>query len=496
MNNQTTIDIEKQLEVFRKGIPFVKIIEPASVEKVIHKFTEDEQNHYVRNYEAVVEDKEVVKFVPASGAATRMFKFLHQFLETYHPEQMNIDAFLSNPENKELKLFFESREQFPFHKLIINRLSEKNKNESATTKGKSCYEYVREMLDEKGLNFSNTPKGLIPFHKENDRYLTAFDEQLYESLKYSVSKGKSKVHFTVSPQHEQKFHQRFETIRTSLEAESQISFEVSYSFQKESTDTVAVTLDNQPFVDENGKFLFRPAGHGALLENLNEIDADVIFIKNIDNVAHKKLVDSIGFYKKMLAGKLLKVQDEIFSLLRQLNDTPNEAVIESAKKFIRKEMKLPNVPETQKEIIRLLNRPVRVCGVVKNTGAPGGGPFLVAEQDGTVSYQIVEMSQIDHNHPEQKKLVENATHFNPVDVVCGVRDYLGNKFNLSEFTNPDTGFITEKSYQGQPIKALELPGLWNGSMAKWNTIFVEVPLLTFNPVKTVNDLLNEAHQEG
>src|SRR5690625_2200187 len=201
MNNQTTIDIEKQLEIFRKGIPFVRIVEPASVEKGIHTFTEDEQNQYVRQYEAVVEDKDVVKFVPASGAATRMFKFLHEFLETYNPEQMNIDAFLSNPENKELKLFFESREQFPFHKLITNRLSQKDKNYSTATRGSQYYEYVREMLDEAGLNFSNTPKGLIPFHKENDGYLTAFDEQLYESLNYSVSKGKSKVHFTVSPQH-------------------------------------------------------------------------------------------------------------------------------------------------------------------------------------------------------------------------------------------------------------------------------------------------------
>ncbi len=491
MNNQMTIDIEKQLEIFRNGIPFVEIIEPASVERGIHQLTDEEQKLYVDYYENLIDNIEVVKFIPASGAATRMFKFLHQFLENYNPENTDIDVFLSQPENKNLKSFFESRKLFPFHNLIMHRL---NKNDSEASIGKQYYEYVWEMLDEKGLNFSNTPKGLIPFHKENKGYLTAFDEQLYESLKYSVSKGISKVHFTVSPQHEEKFRQRFEEIRKSLEETSQVTFDVHYSFQKETTDTVAVTLDNQPFVDENGKFLFRPAGHGALLENLNEINADLIFIKNIDNVAHKKTADKIGFYKKMLAGKLLKIQEEVFSLLRQLAEKENDKIVEKARAFIKKELQLSEVPSSRNSLIVLLNRPLRVCGVVENTGAPGGGPFLVAHPDGSSSYQIVEMSQINQNNPQQKELVEKATHFNPVDVVCAVKDYRGNKFDLSEFTDPETGFITEKSHQGQPIKALELPGLWNGAMAKWNTVFVEVPLMTFNPVKTVNDLLNKAHQ--
>lgn len=494
IENKITPSIEKQLETFRKGIPFVKISRPAAIGAGIKKYSEKEQQDYAKFYDQNKEDFEVVRFVPASGAATRMFKFLHRFLQKYHPDK-NIDDFLSKEKNALLNKFFEFREKFAFHNLIMERLTSKNPNFQNLPKGNRYYAYVQEMLTDEGLNFSNTPKGLIPFHGNDENFRTAFEEQLHESIFYANKDGIVKIHFTVSPNHKEKFADRFEQIRRRIEAETNHKFEISYSFQKEETNTIAVSMDNEPFVCEDGKFLFRPAGHGALLENLNEIDADIIFIKNIDNVIHQKDVEQIGFYKKVLGGKLIEIQNKTFEFLRRLDsENFDEKLKKEIQQFLKEEFELDQVPETKADLTAILDRPTRVCGVVENTGAPGGGPFLVEHKDGKFSYQIVEMSQIDLSDEQQEKMISKATHFNPVDLVCGVKNHKGEKYNLSEFSDPETGFITEKSYQGKTIKALELPGLWNGSMALWNTVFVEVPLITFNPVKTVNDLLNDAHQ--
>ena len=303
------------------------------------------------------------------------------------------------------------------------------------------------------------------------------------------------MHFTVSEEHQEKFKSRYNEIQDSIEAKTGVKFNISYSFQKNETDTVAVTPENELFLDENGNIVFRPSGHGALLENLNDIDADIIFIKNIDNVVSENYVETIAFQKKVLAGKLISLQHKIYSYVEKLqSETILDETLQEISQFISEELKVSIISVDKETLLNILERPLRVCGVVENTGAPGGGPFLIKDRHGNQSYQIVEMSQIDINNPQQKALVDKATHFNPVDLVCGVRDYKGKKYDLLKYSDPDTCFISSKSHQGKPIKALELPGLWNGAMANWNTVFVEVPLITFNPVKTVNDLLNEAHQ--
>ncbi len=487
--------IIKQLNIFKEGIPFANVVEPASADNGIAVFSETEQRHFAALFETEKDKLDLLKFVPASGAATRMFKFLHQFLESYDFENENIDAFLQREENKHLKIFFNSIDKFAFSSLMKEKLNAKFPDFENFEKGKRHHFFVKEMLEETGLNFSNTPKGLVPFHKYGENYVTAFGEQLYEAAFYANSKGIAKLHFTVSAEHEEKFKKRYEEIQETVENKTGVKFNISYSFQKKETDTIAATLENNPFLDENGYLVFRPSGHGALLENLNEVDADIVFIKNIDNVVSQNYVETIAFQKKVLAGKLLSLQQKIFGFVENLHSAnPSEEVLKNATEFISEELFIKNTPIYKEEILKILERPIRVCGVVENTGAPGGGPFLIKEKNGNLSYQIVEMSQIDTNNPQQKTLVDRATHFNPVDLVCGLRNYKGEKYDLLKFSDPDAGFISNKSYHGKPIKALELPGLWNGAMANWNTVFVEVPLITFNPVKTVNDLLNPVHQ--
>ena len=491
----TEMEVERQLQIFRKGIPFANIVEAASAGNGILVFSEEEQENFVGLFETKRKELELLKFVPASGAATRMFSFLHQFLEEFDPNSDNVNSFLQKPENKEVKKFFNSLADFPFSDLVFEKLDLKYPQYNSFEEGKRFYLFVQEMLSEDGLNFSHTPKGLVPFHRNGENYRTAFGEQLYEAAFYATSNGTANVHFTVSEEHEEKFEARYLEIQDLVEKKTGIKFNISYSFQSKQTNTVAATQDNQIFLDENGNLVFRPAGHGALLDNLDDMDADIIFIKNIDNVVSEKYVDIIAFHKKVLAGKLISLQQKIFQYVKQLHaENISEENLKEIVEFISKELKISGLSSDKNLLLNVLERPIRICGVVENTGAPGGGPFLVRNADGKNSYQIVEMSQIDLKNPQQKSLVEKATHFNPVDLVCGVRNFKGEKYNLKEFSDTDAGFISQKSFQGKPIKALERPGLWNGAMALWTTVFVEVPLITFNPVKTVNDLLNEVHQ--
>ncbi len=488
-------EIEQQLTIFKNGISFANVVEPASAENGIEVYTKDEQQYFATIFESQKDKLALLKFVPASGAATRMFKFLHQFLENFNPENDAIEVFLQKEENRNLKTFFESIDNFAFSSLVKNSLKEKYPNFKNFEEGERKYFFVKEMLEETGLNFSNTPKGLVPFHKYGENYVTAFGEQLYEAAFYAASNGVANLHFTVSEGHEKKFKRRFKEIKDMVEKKTGISFNISYSFQKKETDTVAATIKNKAFLDENGNLLFRPSGHGALLENLNDVAADIIFIKNIDNVVSEDYIENIAFQKKVLAGKLILLQQKIFGYVEKFySEDTSEALLKEVSAFISEELKIQNISAEKEALLKILERPIRICGVVENTGAPGGGPFLIKDKKGSYSYQIVEMSQIDANNPKQKALVDKATHFNPVDLVCGVSNYKGEKFNLLKFSDPETGFISNKSYQGKSIKALELPGLWNGAMANWNTVFVEVPLITFNPVKTVNDLLNKVHQ--
>ena len=486
--------IAEQLACFEKGFPYLKLYAAASVENGILALDADAQKKYLDAWEAYMKtDKVVVKFVPASGAASRMFKNLFEFLgANYEVPQTTFE-----------KTFFEKIEKFAFYS-DLNEACLKTAGQGisellAVGKYKAV---VSALLEAAGLNYGSLPKGLLKFHKYEDGNRTPVEEHLVEGALYAANKnGKVNVHFTVSPEHRALFKALVDEKASAYAKKYGVDYNVSFSEQKPSTDTIAADMENKPFRD-NGKLLFRPGGHGALIENLNDLDADIIFIKNIDNVVPDKLKGDTVLYKKLIAGVLVSLQKQAFQYLELLDSGryTHEQVMDILQ-FVQKKLFCKN-PETKdledaELVIYLknkLNRPMRVCGMVKNVGEPGGGPFLAYNSDGTISLQILESSQIDMNNPEAKEMFEKGTHFNPVDLVCAVRDYKGHKFDLAKYVDKATGFISYKSKSGKDLKALELPGLWNGAMSDWSTVFVEVPLSTFNPVKTVNDLLREQHQ--
>lgn len=486
--------IAEQLESFRTGFPFLKLSAAASVEKGIIAPDEEEQKAYLEAWKAYTNSyKTIVKFVPASGAASRMFKDLFEFLDADYTEPTTVFE----------KTFFENIGKFAFyHELNAACLENNGRDIPTLMTAKEYKAVVSNLLTKSGLNYGALPKGLLKFHKYPEGPRTPVEEHLVEGALYAAGKsGKANVHFTVSAEHRDLFQLLLSQKLGQYSEQFNVDFRVTFSEQKPNTDTVAADMNNEPF-RENGKMVFRPGGHGALIENLNDLDADVIFIKNIDNVVPDHLKGDTVLYKKLIAGVLVSLQKQIFSYLELLDSgkyTPEQ--IMEILQFVQKKLFCKN-PETKNledvELVlylkRKLNRPIRVCGMVKNVGEPGGGPFLAYNPDGTVSLQILESSQIDMNDPEKKEMFEKGTHFNPVDLVCAVRGYKGQKFDLSKYVDKETGFISLKSKNGRELKALELPGLWNGAMSDWNTVFVEVPLTTFNPVKTVNDLLREQHQ--
>ena len=464
------------------------------MEKGILAPAAEEQKLYLDAWDAYTRtDKVVVKFVPASGAASRMFKNLFEFL----------GADYDVPETKFEKTFFEQIEKFAFY-TDLNAACEKafEKNIPALMAEGDYKAVVAALLEAAGLNYGALPKGLLKFHRYEDGSRTPLEEHLVEGALYAANKnGKVNVHFTVSPEHRRLFENLVADKAAVYAKKYGVDYNVTFSEQKPCTDTIAADMNNQPFRD-NGKLLFRPGGHGALIENLNDLDADIIFIKNIDNVVPDKLKGDTVLYKKLIAGVLVALQQKAFAYLELLDSGryTHEQVLEILQ-FLQKKLFCKNLETKNLEDAELvlylkekLNRPMRVCGMVKNVGEPGGGPFLAYNSDGTISLQILESSQIDMDDPEKKEMFEKGTHFNPVDLVCAVRDYKGHKFNLVNFVDKATGFISYKSKNGKDLKALELPGLWNGAMSDWNTVFVEVSLSTFNPVKTVNDLLREQHQ--
>lgn len=486
--------IEKQLSEFKTGFPFLKIQGPAAAGSGI--VTPDEQHveKYVKAWEKYkAEGKKVVKFVPASGAASRMFKNLYAFL----------NADYDVPTTDFEKAFFTGIEKFAFKKALCDQCK---KNDGACIKElirQGKYKaIVANLLEPKGLNYGNLPKGLLMFHSYEDGARTPMEEHLVEAALYASSNGQANVHFTVSHEHHDLFEKMVEEKKGKYEARYDCKFNVSFSEQKPSTDTIAANPDNTPFRTADGKLLFRPGGHGALIENLNDIDSDIIFIKNIDNVVPDRLKADTVKYKKLLAGVLVTLQKKAFEYLNRLDSgLYAHEHLEEIIRFVQRDLccRKEDIKELEDANLviylhKKLNRPMRVCGMVKNVGEPGGGPFLAFNQDGTVSLQILESSQIDKSNAEYLKMFNDGTYFNPVDLVCATKDYKGNSFNLPDYVDKTTGFISNKSKDGRELKALELPGLWNGAMSDWNTIFVEVPLSTFNPVKTVNDLLREQHQ--
>ena len=486
-------EVKRQRESLIHGIPFANVVTPATVGNGIEAYTEADQKKLISLYDEVSKELDLVKFVPASGAATRMFKHLNRFVEEFDPEEELINTYLNKTENVLIKEFFKHFKDFAFTKLVRIKIREQYPSYKKMTKGPRFLIIATLLLKDRGLGYGDLPKGLIPFHKYIKYYTTAFEEQLFETAFYAASNEGVNVHFTFAEQHVDAFKEEYTKVKKRVSKKTKTEFDISYSFQKKETDTIAIDVNKNPVRTPDGALLLRPSGHGALLSNLNDIDADIIFMKNMDNVACEKFVPDIAYNKKVLAGKLVSVQKQIFKYLRQLDTGIDADKLNEIKSFVWNILYCKSKPETEAEVRSILDRPLRVCGVVENTGAPGGGPYWI-RQNNQDTLQIVEAAQIDVKNVSQKKSLENATHFNPVDLVCGMRDYQGNAFNLLNFRDTESGFVTEKSYQGVSIKALELPGLWNGAMAHWNTIFVEVPQSTFNPVKIVNDLLKREHR--
>lgn len=486
--------IREQLRSFESGFPFLKIISPAFPEKGLVVPDENQLKSYLKMWDQyLLGDSTILKFVPASGAASRMFKDLFEFL----------DATYNAPEKAAEKKFFDEIEQMAFYE-SLNKVCKKNEGKDIPELMKTGQykKVVANLLLKNGLNYGSLPKGLLQFHSYPDEKRTPMQEHLVEGALYAKNKNNEvNIHFTVSTEHRILFLKHLEDIHSAYENKLQVKFNIGFSEQKPSTDTIAADENNQPFRD-NGELVFRPGGHGALIENLNDLDADIIFIKNIDNVVPDKMKEPTVIYKKVIAGLLIQLQQKSFSYLNEMEKgLLSDVELWKIADFCEQE--LNNIhpaidqlqgQELQDYLIEKLNRPIRVCGMVKNTGEPGGGPFLTINGDGTISTQILESSQIDLKNPVEKEKMMNSTHFNPVDLVCGVKNYKGVKFDLTKYVDKSTGFISLKSKNGKELKALELPGLWNGAMSDWNTIFVEVPIETFNPVKTVNDLLRREHQ--
>lgn len=491
--------VEAQIDNFIKGFDFLKIDRAARIGDGILSISEQEKAAYIDLYKKESKEQVVCKFVPASGAASRMFKNLFSFLES------SKDGDALPDDNDFIKAFFASINDFAFVNQLDDKLKSAGKGSlEENMASKNFHSIVGMLVEAQGLNYGKMPKGLLAFHNYRSGSRTPFEEHLMEGVGYGASKGrKVHLHFTVSAEHEERFRDLLEDALPALQVASGLYFEVSFSQQESATDTIAVDMNNVPFRNLDGSILFRPGGHGALISNLNKISADLIFVKNIDNVVPDRLKKETIENKQLIGGVLLSFQQKYFQFLASYEKGENLiALNQEVKAFLIEKTgfqfseSFDGLQESsQTDFLKtLLNRPIRVCGMVKNEGEPGGGPFWVQAKDGSTSLQIVESAQIDFDQADQAKLVADATHFNPVDLVCGVNDYTGNKFDLLSFRDPETGFIAYKSKDGKELKAQELPGLWNGAMAFWNTIFVEVPVITFNPVKTVNDLLRDEHQ--
>jgi hypothetical protein len=494
-------EVKQQINNFETDFPFLKVVKAATVGDGITKLDETQIRQFQEAYENNLPDKKIVKFVPASGAASRMFKALFTMKDSYQGTDEDLAELESDQGFQSLYTFFNRIEDFAFFADLEESLTNEGTIQELIADRKHAL-ILEYLLTEKGLDYGSLPKGLLAFHSYGDETRTPAVEHLVEAANYGTTKGgKAYLHLTVSPEHREKFSSHIHSVKTSIEQKYGVEIDVSYSEQKPSTDTIAVDMENQPFRNDDGTILFRPGGHGALIENLNEIDADVVFIKNIDNVVPDRLKGVTYTYKKALAGVLLDFQSKIFNYLSLL-DNGSDVNLSEIESFLENEVCImppkgyAKMDQSGKVayLKNKLNRPIRICGMVKNEGEPGGGPFWAQNSDGSVSLQIAESAQIDKNDSEQKNLMQNATHFNPVDLICSFRDANGKSFNLLNYRDPQTGFISGKSKDGKELKAQELPGLWNGAMSDWNTIFVEVPIETFNPVKTVNDLLRDQHQ--
>jgi hypothetical protein len=502
----TEAQVQAQLGVFRNSSAFMCLHRPCTLDDGVHRIEAAESESYLGHHERAAQQGRFVKFVPASGAATRMFQSL---LQIYHlpnylePRELHRKAKYGVAVACDFLKFVESVHQFPFHSDLEEVLAGDGLDLTALVESHEYRTLLEYLLINLGLSYGSLPKGLLKFHCYPEGCRTAFEEHLEEAVYYVAgADGVCRIHFTVSPEHEDKFRKLFEEVRPRYEKQYGVVYQVDFSHQHPSTNTIAVDTRNRPFRDRFGRLVFRPGGHGALLENLSDLQGDLVYVKNVDNVIQDRFKDTIGFWKRVLGGYLVATERAVHDHLRRLKDDRSADSVKEAEAFARNELlaRLPlsyaawSIEERHAYLERKLDRPIRVCGVVQNVGEPGGAPFWVEDRSGELSVQIVEKAQVDFDCPEQRRIWNSSTHFNPVDIVCSVRNYKGELFALKDYVDDDAVFISKKSLEGRSLKALELPGLWNGAMAGWLTLVVEVPRITFNPVKTVFDLLKPEHQ--
>ncbi len=486
-------EVERQIGLFQKGFCAVRLARPCTDGDGIEVIEDDRMKALVSLYEAAQSAGRITKFVPASGAASRMFRDWFRFRRMPDFEQSD-----------EGRRFKEHLPRYPFYDSLARVIEARGQSLQELESAGNLKAVLDYILSPRGLDYGALPKALLGFHRYTGHTRTPLEEHLVEAALHGTDRqGIARIHFTVSPEHAGAVEAHIRRIRGIYEKNFSVVLDISLSTQLPSTDTIAVTLDNRPFRDDQGTLIFRPGGHGALIKNLNRIEGDIIFLKNIDNVVPDRLKAETILFKKILGGLLVELQDEIFRYLHTIDQNAiDEKALLSLERFCRGRLGLafPSAfqhcanDEKIQFFFSALHRPLRICGMVKNEGEPGGGPFWVHEKTGSASKQIIESAQIDSTSSGQMALWNASTHFNPVDLVCGVRDHRGDKFDLEQFIDADRYLISEKSHEGRALKALEHPGLWNGAMARWNTVFVEVPLWTFAPVKTVEDLLRPEHR--
>lgn len=487
--------LQKQLSIYANGVSKMNLARAAKIGDGILNFGDNEIFNLAQEFDVHRHNLQLTKFVPASGAASRMFQFLLEFLNEFDSVNESVDHFIKSKNANELQTFVENLDKFPFYNDLLSA-------QGNISNSRNDYQIIRTLLDKNQFNFSNKPKGVLPFHFVNGKTATPIHAHLTETAHYASSNGNANLHFTVSEEHQSEFEAIIKNALSDTENRNSVTIKIDFSSQDSATDSLAVCENNLPIRDENLELLLRPAGHGALLKNLNDLDCDIVFIKNIDNCSQND-IELISLHKKALGGILVKLQKQVFGILNEI-DNPDfsENTLQNAFTFAKTQLNIEfesnynsaNLNSQKAILKKALNRPIRVCGMVKNQGEPGGGPFWTRDKSGNISLQIVELAQIDLENVSQKIIVDNATHFNPVDLVCGIRNYRREKFDLMQFSDPNSGFIVTKNKNGKAVKSYELPGLWNGAMANWISIFVEVAQETFSPVKTVNDLLKPAHQ--
>ena len=499
----------RQLAILAKGQRWAALVRPCTPGDGIVKVDPEDQERFISRWQGGADEGRLSAFVPASGAATRMFAFLQHIRNEVDKVTLDRTAEIfgrASGDYREFRVFVRSLEKFAFLEPLAEVMGKAGISLQEKLQLGVYNDILDFLLEPQGLNYSSLPKGLIPFHRYGDHYRTAMEEHLVEWV-HTVRDLKQlcRIHFTVAPENQGEVEAHGREAAAKYSEHLGVKYELSFSIQSPASNTLAVDLENNPFRKPDGSLLFRPGGHGALLQNLNQLKGDIVLIKNIDNVVTDERRDLVVLHQRILTGMLLKVQDEIYNYLTLLSSGSFDAgdlqevldfVVQRLNPSVGEHLRTWGEEEKVAGIFRLLNRPLRVCGMVVNRGEPGGGPFWVKDASGRLSLQVVEQAEINRKSPEQVAILKASTHFSPVQIVCGLRDFQGQPFDLNCFADPEAVFVSRKTEEGKELKALELPGLWNGGMAHWNTIFVEVPEETFNPVKTINDLLRPGHRSG